>query len=244
MNSPILSTKDISYEYKNDESGVVLDVLKNISISVYPGEFVSIIGPSGSGKSTLLKIVTGLIKAKKGSITSESKEMAMVFQNFALFPWLTVNENIAFGLKMQGVKKNEIEKIVKEKIEEVELSGFENEYPSQLSGGMKQRVGIARALALNPDLLLMDEPFSSLDEITAEKLRAKLMEIWLKYKMTVIMVTHLVEEAVELSDRVIVVSQRPAHVKDTLTIDMERPRNKRSQKYFDLVDAIKKNIEG
>jgi len=241
--TPIIKTSNISYIYKDEETGEKLPVLKNISIDVYPGEFVSIIGPSGCGKSTFLKIISNLIRSQKGSTASDSKEMSMIFQNFALFPWLTVKENIEFGLKMKGMSKKDREKIVAEKIEEVELSGFENKYPTELSGGMKQRVGIARALAVDPDLLLMDEPFSSLDEITAERLRTKLQEIWLKYKMTIIMVTHLVEEAVELSDRIIVFSQRPASVKDNITVNMERPRNKRSKEYYDLVDRVEKQIE-
>lgn len=241
---PILSTKNISYVYKNEETGEKLDVLENISITIYPGEFVSIIGPSGSGKSTLLKILTKLIKPKRGEIVSDSKEISMIFQNFALFPWLTVRENIEFGLKMKGVSKKQIDSIVGEKIKEVELVGFENKYPTELSGGMKQRVGIARALAVSPDLLFMDEPFSSLDALTAEHLRIKLHDLWLKYKMTIVMVTHLVEEAVELSDRIIVVSQRPASVKNIVNVNLERPRDKRSKEYYDLVDQIENQIEG
>ncbi len=243
-NRSIISTENISYVYKDEETGERLHVLNDISITIPRGEFISIIGPSGCGKSTFLKILTGLIKSKKGSIISDSKEMAMVFQNFALFPWLTVKENIEFGLKMKGVSKKERNTIGMEKIKEVELSGFENKYPNELSGGMRQRVGIARALAVQPDLLLMDEPFSSLDEITAEHLRHTLMNIWLKYKMTVIMVTHLVEEAVELSDKVIIFSQRPAKVLNTIEIKIPRPRDKRSKEYFDLVDHIEKQIEG
>jgi NitT/TauT family transport system ATP-binding protein len=239
----IIKTSNISYIYRDEENGEKLPVLNNVSIDIHPGEFVSIIGPSGCGKSTFLKIIANLIKSQKGSIESDSKEMSMIFQNFALFPWLTVKENVEFGLKMRGIAKKDREKIVAEKIQEVELSGFENKYPSELSGGMKQRVGIARALAVNPDLLLMDEPFSSLDEITAEHLRTKLQEIWLKYKMTIIMVTHLVEEAVELSDRIVIFSQRPAFVKDTVVVNIERPRNKRSKEYYDLVDQVEEQIE-
>ncbi len=243
MPNSIIKTENISYVYKNEETGEKLEVLKNISIDVYSGEFVSIIGPSGCGKSTFLKILTNLIKSKKGSVISNSKEMSMVFQNFALFPWLTVKENIEFGLKMKGVSAAERGKIAEEKIKEVELSGFENKYPTELSGGMRQRVGIARALAVSPDLLFMDEPFSSLDALTAERLRTDLLGIWLKYKMTIVMVTHLVEEAVELSDRVIIFSQRPASVKQIVEIKMQRPRDKRSKEYYDLVDQIEKQIE-
>ena len=218
---PIIQTKDIFYIYRNEETGERLEVLKDISITIHAGEFVSIIGPSGSGKSTFLKILTGLIKPRKGEITSHTKEISVIFQNFALFPWLTV----------------------KEKIIEVELEGFEHKYPNELSRGMKQRVGIARALAVNPDVLFMDEPFSSLDALTAEHLRLKLHDLWLKYKMTIVMVTHLVEEAVELSDRIIVFSQRPARVINSVEVTLERPRDKRSEEYYDLVDQIENQIE-
>jgi NitT/TauT family transport system ATP-binding protein len=143
---------------------------------------------------------------------------------------------------MNGVPKKDRDHIIREKISEVELDGFEDKYPKELSGGMKQRVGIARALATNPDLLLMDEPFSSLDALTAEKLRSTLQGIWLKYKMTVIMVTHLVEEAVELSDRVLVFNPRPTSVKETVEIRSPRPRDQRSEHYFKLVDDITKHI--
>ncbi len=239
----IISTSNLSYTFFNEESGEYLNVLKNISMDVYVGEFVSLVGPSGCGKSTILRILSGLIKAKKGKVASKTKKIAMVFQNFALFPWLTVKENIEFGLKMEGVSKKERSKIALKKIEEVGLLSFENKYPIELSGGMKQRVGIARALAVNPDILLMDEPFSSLDILTAEKLRAELLHIWQKYKMTVVMVTHLVEEAVELSDRIFVFAPRPTFVKDVFEVKMARPRDERSGEYYELVDKIAKQIE-
>ena len=218
-------------------------MLKDISFSVHPGEFVSLVGPSGCGKSTLLKILAGLTKIKKGKVTSNARKIAMVFQNFALLPWLTVRENVEFGLRMEGVSKKQRSKIALEKIHEVGLSGHENKYPKELSGGMKQRVGFARALAVSSDLLLMDEPFSSLDVLTAEKLRAELLAIWAKYKMTVIMVTHLVEEAVEMSDRVLVFGPRPTSIKEVVEIKNPRPRDKRSADYYDIVDQITKRIE-
>ena len=239
----IILISNLSYKYQNEESGEYLEVLKDVSLDVHSGEFISLVGPSGCGKSTILKILSGLIKTKKGKVVSKAKKVAMVFQNSALFPWLSVKENIEFGLKMEGIKKSEREKIVAKKIEEVGLSGFENKYPIELSGGMKQRVGIARALAVNPDILLMDEPFSSLDVLTAEKLRAELLDIWLKYKVTIIMVTHLVEEAVELSDKIFVFAPRPTFVEDSFEVKIARPRDKRSEEYYKLVDKITKQIE-
>jgi NitT/TauT family transport system ATP-binding protein len=215
-----------------EEEGRKLEVIKDISFEAQKGEFLSIVGPSGGGKSTLLRIIAGL-----------SNKIAMVFQNFAIFPWLTAYENIEFGLKMKGINVRERKKIVHEKIKEVGLSGFENKYPKELSGGMRQRVGIARALAVNPEILLVDEPFSSLDAFTAEKLRKDLLAIWLQYKMTVVMVTHLVEEAVQLSDRVLVLSPRPAKIKLELAIPLKHPRDKRSQEFYALVDKIVAEIE-
>jgi NitT/TauT family transport system ATP-binding protein len=184
-----------------------------------------------------------VVKPTSGLLELGSSKIAMVFQNFAIFPWLTAYENIEFGLKMKGINVRERKKIVHEKIKEVGLSGFENKYPKELSGGMRQRVGIARALAVNPEILLVDEPFSSLDAFTAEKLRKDLLAIWLQYKMTVVMVTHLVEEAVQLSDRVLVLSPRPAGIKLELAIPLKYPRDKRSQEFYALVDKIVAEIE-
>lgn len=243
MRNNILTTERISHYFKEDKGGGKTPALRDISFSVDCGEFISIIGPSGCGKSTLLRIIAGFIKAKSGSIKNSSSAMSMVFQNFALFPWLTVIGNVEFGLKMSGTGENERRKRALEKIKDVGLSGFENNYIHELSGGMRQRVGIARALAVSPDLLLMDEPFSNLDELTAEKLRADLLTLWEKYKMTVIMVTHLIEEAVELSDRVIVLSSRPAAVKKIIPINIGRPRDKRSPEYFKFVDLITSEID-
>lgn len=220
-----------------------LEVIKDVSFEVRKGEFLSIVGPSGGGKSTLLRIIAGLIKQTSGSLELSSNKMAMVFQNFAIFPWLTVCENIEFGLKMSGVSAKKRGTIVREKIKEVGLTGFEDKYPKELSGGMRQRVGIARALAVSPEILLVDEPFSSLDSFTAEKLREDLLNIWLRYKMTVVMVTHLVEEAVQLSDRILVLSPRPATIKLEVDVPLERPRNRRSGEFYALVDKITAEIE-
>ncbi len=242
QNNHILKAHNLSH-YFEEENKKHFDVLKNISFDLTKGEFFSIVGPSGSGKSTLLRIIAGLVQPTSGTLELGTKKVAMVFQNFALFPWLTVYENIEFGLKMSGVSAKDRKSVVMEKIKEVGLTGFDKKYPKELSGGMRQRVGIARALAIQPELLLMDEPFSSLDTFTADTLRADLLGIWQKYNMTILMVTHLIEEAVQLSERIMVVSRRPAEVKQNLEVKLERPRNMRSEHFFSIVDQIKSQIE-
>lgn len=242
MRNNILLVENISHSFR-EKNGQRAQALRDISFLVKRGEFLSIIGPSGCGKSTLLKIIAGLIPSTRGHIENNSSSIAMVFQNFAVFPWLSVIENVEFGLKMSGMAKKKRHAIALEKIRDAGLSGFENKHPHELSGGMRQRVGIARALAVSPDLLLMDEPFSSLDELTAEKLRVDLMTLWDKYKMTVIMVTHLVEEAVELSDKIVILSSRPGALKKIISVNLNRPRVKRSEEYFKLVDLVTAEID-
>lgn len=237
----ILKISGVSHTFTDSKKPV--ETLKHISFEALTGEFLSIVGPSGSGKSTLLRIIAGLIKPTHGEILLNTQKLAMVFQNFGIFPWLTVQENIEFGLKMANMPRGERNPIVSKKIKEVGLAGFEKKYPKELSGGMRQRVGLARALAMNPELLIMDEPFSSLDAFTAEKLRLDLLEIWHKYKMTIIMVTHSVDEALELSDRILILTRRPAKIKQILKIQIVRPRDKRSKLFFSLLDEITDQIE-
>ena len=233
----ILSTKSVDKSFKLDSSKQ--KVLDDISADVKPGEFVCFVGPSGCGKSTLLRLISGLMKPDSGEVTMRPKtKLAFVFQNFGLFPWLTVEQNIGFGLKMKGIPKEIIDAEVKIQIAQMSLQGFETKHPKELSGGMKQRVGIARALSVKPDILLLDEPFSALDTFTAENLRQDLLNIWQNQQLTVIMVSHLVEEAVELSDRVIVFSAKPGRIKKEVKIDLARPRNKRSTQFFNYVDEI------
>jgi len=222
-----------------------LSALEAVSFEVLKGEFLCLIGPSGCGKSTLLRIIAGLMEPSEGGIirTGDLK-LAMVFQNFALFPWMNIEQNVGFGLTMQGMPKKEVAERVKAEIARMGLTGFEDKHPKELSGGMRQRVGIARALAVNPDILLMDEPFSALDAFTAEKLRADLLKIWHEKKMTVVMVTHLVDEAVELSDRVVVFSPRPGKVKEVIKVDLPRPRKLRSQAFYHHSDRLKKLVVG
>jgi NitT/TauT family transport system ATP-binding protein len=242
MQNKSVSIKNITFKY-SEPGKKVTEVMKSITFDVMEGEFTCIVGPSGCGKSTLLRMILDLLPVQTGSINKSFSHGAMVFQNFALFPWLTVEENVGFGLKMRGIKAQAHKRIVHEKLAEVGLSGLGGRYPKELSGGQRQRVGIARALAINPDILILDEPFSSLDSITAETLKLDILKIWEKYKMTVLMVTHLIPEAVELADKIIILSQKPSSVKNEVTIDLTRPRNNRDGKFFMLVDTITAQID-
>ena len=238
----LLSVNNLSLRF-NDEFGKEALAVKDFSFSVSPGEFVSIAGPSGAGKTTILRMIAGLLEPTSGSVARNYDRLAMIFQAFALFPWLNLVGNAGFGLHMQDVPKRQREKIAREKLIEVGLGEHEHKFPHELSGGMRQRVSIARALAVNPELLLMDEPFSSLDSITAEKLKADVLRLWQKYQMTVVMVNHLLTDAVELSDRVIVVTRQPAMVKKIMPINLPRPRDTRSPEFFKLVDELTTEID-
>ena len=221
-----------------DEEAKDAPALKDISFSVSAGGFVSVAGPSGAGKSTLMRVILGLMPHTSGTIVRNFSKSAMVFQNYALFPWLTALENAAFGLRMQGMPRKERERIAREKLKEVELGHLENHYPNALSGGQRQRVGLARALAISPDLLIMDEPFSNLDTITAEALKADLLKIWRAYGMTILMVNHLIPDAIELSDQIIVMGAHPGHIEKTMLVDLPRPRDVRSAQFFKHVDLL------
>ena len=212
-------------------------------------ELVAITGPSGCGKSTLLRIISGLIRPTSGSVRVLDSEVigprndiAIVFQNFVLLPWRTALENVLFGLSSRTDLSEAQRKEKAEKALEIAgLSGFENVYPGELSGGMKQRVGVARALATEPKVMLMDEPFSSLDDLTAERLRKETYSLLispLTSVQTVILVSHNVEEIIELADKVVVLSARPGHVAGELKIDIPRPRNKKSEEFFAWVDKV------
>jgi len=219
-------------------------VVDNVSFEVKKGEFVCLMGPSGSGKSTLLRILAGLEEFDRGEITNLPPKIGFVFQNFALFPWLNVKQNIGFGLKMEGVDKAKRDQKVANLIHKMGLEGFEKAHPKELSGGMRQRVGIARALATNPQVLMLDEPFSSLDEIIALKLRQDLLKIWHETGKTIIMITHLAEEAVFLAQKIIVFSERPARIIAKIDNWLSYPRNPRSQQFYNLVDKITDLLQG
>ncbi len=238
----LISVEEVSY-YIED-----LEIIKNVTFTADEGEFVSLIGPSGCGKSTLLRIIAGLIRPTRGKVAYMGKEIvepipeiSFVFQDFALLPWLNNVENVEIGLSRSDLSDEKKREKALEILKHVGLGGFEYAYPNALSGGMKQRVGIARAIVSEPKVLLMDEPFSSLDELTAEALRTDVYAM-LKSKdnpvSSVIMVTHNVEEAVELSDKIVVMSQKPSYVKKILEIKMESPRNKYSKEFREYVDAV------
>jgi len=226
----------------SDEKKNSVPTIKDISFSVPKGSFLSIIGPSGAGKSTLMRIILDLMRHESGEIVRNFSRPAMVFQNYALFPWLTAFDNAAYGLRMAGMGRKQREHIAREKLREVGLERFENHYPAMLSGGQRQRVGLARALAISPDLLIMDEPFSNLDTITSESLKADLLNIWRSYGMTIVMVNHLFPDAIELSDQIIIMGAHPGRVEKTITVNLPRPRDTRSPQFFKEVDFLTEDI--
>jgi len=229
-------------------SGEDLLVLENVDLTIQSGEIVGLLGRSGSGKSTLLRIIAGLIAPSSGAakcrgdaIQGPPNGVAMVFQSFALFPWLTVLQNVELGLEALGVDGAERRKRAIEAIDLIGLDGYESAYPKELSGGMRQRVGFARALVVHPDLLLMDEPFSALDVLTAENLRTDLVELWIDGRLpikSVLMVTHNIEEAVLMCDRVLVFSSNPGRVAAEYKIDLPHPRNRLAPAFRQLVDTL------
>ncbi len=225
--------------------------LAEVSVSVAAGEFVSIIGPSGCGKTTLLKIVAGLVPPDGGSVeiggvtvTGPGPDRAVVFQDFALLPWATVLRNVAFGLELRGVPAREREAVARRVIAKVGLEGFEHHYPHQLSGGMQQRVGLARALAVNPQILLMDEPFASVDEQTRRLLQDDLLSLWAEENKTVLLVTHSMDEAIYLSDRVVVLTPRPGRVFRVIDVDLPRPRSSRGTRASPVFGRLVEDLWG
>jgi NitT/TauT family transport system ATP-binding protein len=239
-------------------SSTELKALTDVTLSIRENEFISIIGPSGCGKTTLLKMIDGLLPYDSGEIlikgrkvTAPGPERAVVFQTFALLPWRTVLANVEFSLELRRIPKEERAKTAREYIKRVGLAEFENHYPHELSGGMQQRAGLARALAVNPMILLMDEPFGSVDAQTRQLLQEELLELWQREQKTVIFVTHSMDEAVYLSDRVVVMTPRPGQVAEILDVPLPRPRVaedvRRDPRFVDLTnyiwDSLKKAME-
>jgi NitT/TauT family transport system ATP-binding protein len=235
-----------------DRQGERTEALQDIHFAIEENEFVVVVGPSGCGKSTLLNIIAGLLSATSGQVVFEGTRSnskphtAVVFQDFALFPWRTVLKNIVYGLEEKGVNKTEQSVIAQKFISMVGLQGFEQKYPHQLSGGMKQRVSIARALANDPLLLLMDEPFSALDAQTRTLMQYELSRIWEETQKSFLYITHNIQEAVFLGDRVVILSRRPGKVLDIVKIDLPRPRDEHltiEKKYLEYVNAIWRYIK-
>lgn len=227
--NPALTINGLSVSYQNGKKS--LTAIFDINLTVEKGEFVCIIGPSGCGKTTLLYTIAGLIHKQKGTvllggqeINSPLRKIGLVFQDSLLLPWRTVGKNISFGMELGKMSKSESKKRTKSLIKLVSLTGFENYYPHQLSGGMKQRVNLARALAYNPDILLLDEPLSHLDEQKREIMQEALLDVFNKYRKTFVFVTHNIEEAVFLADKVIILSKRPGTVQKIIKINLPRPR--------------------
>ncbi|HEY8860793.1 MAG TPA: ABC transporter ATP-binding protein [Candidatus Limnocylindria bacterium] len=240
-----LSARGVRMEYRDRSSDTRLVAIEAMDLDIADGEFVSLLGPSGCGKSTFLKIVNGLLLATAGEIrlrrNAKGREDAMVFQDAALFPWYSVLDNVAYGLVCAGVPNAEARKRAAPLVELVGLAGFETKYPYQLSGGMQQRANLARALAVNASILLMDEPFASLDAQTREIMQAELLRIWNAARTTVVFVTHQIDEAVYLSDRVVVMSSRPGRILADIPIELPRPRPlevKRTPTFATYADQI------
>jgi NitT/TauT family transport system ATP-binding protein len=232
-----LLVSHITKRFVKDTAEVVFS-LDDISIEVKDEEFICILGPSGCGKTTLLRIIAGLEHPDSGTVEIEgvvinrpNQKLGMIFQDYSLYPWRTVNENIAFGLELHGVPKEKRDAIVKKYIALAGLSEFGNSYPHELSGGMRQRVAVVRALAVEPSVLLMDEPFGALDAQTRNKLQNELLDIWQKTKKTILFVTHSVDEAVFLADRIVVLTPRPGRICETLAIGESRPRDRTSVEF-------------
>jgi NitT/TauT family transport system ATP-binding protein len=245
----IIETRKVE-KYYDQPHGARVQVIAPTDLEVYSGTILALLGPSGSGKSTLLRMLTGLSEPSSGqvlwhghSLDGEVPNVAIVFQSFALYPWLTVLENVEAPLEAQGVPPIELRKRALRMLDTVGLDGFETAYPKELSGGMKQRVGFARALVVEPEVLFMDEPFSALDVLTAENLRNELMELWLGKKMpttAIFIVTHNIEEAVLLADRIIVLGRNPGRIRSDFEVNLPQVRDRKTSRFVELVDYIYK----
>lgn len=255
MSNVEISIKDLGMTFK-DNSGNDVKALTGVNLDIYKGEFISLLGPSGCGKTTLLRMVADLLEPTEGTVRISGmtpreirlqRKFGFVFQSAVLFDWRTIEQNIELPLETMGFRKKERRARSKEMLEMVGLSAFAKHFPGQLSGGMQQRVNIARALSIEPEILLMDEPFSALDEFTKEKLHEDLLRIWRKTNKTVLFVTHNIQEAVFLSDRVCVLSPHPGRLSAVVDINLPRPRNldmKESSEFNELVKKVRNSFEG
>ncbi|KTC98658.1 AAA-associated domain-containing protein [Legionella erythra] len=247
MAETIIALENCRKSFKKASAQDLL-VLEDVNFKLREGEIVALLGKSGSGKSTLLRIIAGLVPPSSGTVTYRGQPVtrpvpgiAMVFQSFALMPWLTVLENVELGLEAQGVGREERRQRAIDAIDIIGLDGFESAFPKELSGGMRQRVGFARALVINPDVLLMDEPFSALDVLTAENLKSDLLELWQEKKTNtngILLVTHNIEEAAMLADRIVIFGSDPGYIRAELQVSLHQPRNPETPEFHDLVDTI------
>lgn len=243
---PLITLERVSKQFK-DASGRDFVAIKDISLTVHRGEFFTLVGPSGSGKSTVMRIMAGLDTQTVGEVKRHADvapgKIGYVFQNFALMPWMTIAENVGFGLMANHVPESEKRERVHEQLIRFKLEQFAKARPKDLSGGMRQRVGLARAFIMKPKVIFMDEPFSELDTFTAEELRQELLDLWAEEKPTIIMVTHLIPEAVELADRVGVFTPRPGKLESMIVNDLPRPRPRRTKEVFELEDKLTELIK-
>ncbi|HSH81282.1 MAG TPA: ABC transporter ATP-binding protein [Herpetosiphonaceae bacterium] len=249
---PIISVDNVNKTFES--AGGPVTALSHVSLQVAPGEFISLIGPSGCGKSTLMRLISDLTQPSSGAISvkgkpparaREDRDYGIVFQSPVLYDWRTVQRNVELPLEIMGLQAAERTRRAEELLQMVGLGDFRRAYPWQLSGGMQQRVAIARALVFSPSILLMDEPFGALDEITRERMQQELLQIWSRAKATVIFVTHSIPEAVFLSDRVVVMSPRPGRVEGIVNIDLPRPRNietRQDPRFFTLATAVREQL--
>ncbi len=226
-----------------------LEVLHDINLEIYQHEFLCLLGPSGCGKTTLLRILDGLIQPDEGTVSLDGeviqgppRQAAMVFQQFGLFPWKTVSQNVAFPMVLARVPQASIAEKVRWAVELVGLKGFEDAFPDNLSGGMRQRVGIARALAVGPEMLLMDEPFASVDAYTRELLQGELLSIWERFRQTVVFVTHSIDEAITLADRIVVLKAKPGEIYHVFDVPIERPRTVESVRKHPAYEPLRQTI--
>lgn len=254
---PVIASRNLTVGYKLHRERKMLTALRDISLTVDAGEFVVLVGPSGCGKTTFINAIAGLVEPWEGSIevngkpvTGPGPDRAMVFQDYALMPWRTVESNIRMPFEFQdlGISRKEMDERVRRYIDLVDLNGFEKSFPYELSGGMKQRVGIARALVSEPDILLADEPFAAIDAMTREAMQGELERFVAKTRQTVVFITHSIDEAITLADRVVVISYRPGRIKEIVDVDLPRPRFEHDVKslpeYSELRDHIWQLVKG
>ena len=239
----------MSIEIKNinksfDGRGKNLSVLEDINLTIDDGEFVCLLGPSGCGKTTLLRLIAGLDNPTSGEVVEKpSGDRAVIFQQYSLFPWLTVLQNVTFGLEMSGGSKEENIQAAERYLQSVGLLEFKDSYPHELSGGMKQRVAIIRSLLNHSPILLMDEPFSALDMQNRHKLQEQLIGVWKRFENTIVFVTHDVDEAVYLADKIVLLDKNPGKIAEVISVDLERPRKRESQEFLEIQESIVENLD-